>query len=38
MATANHEGHTAKAIRFMNPTNGAEQIAVVTPAIVRIRP
>lgn len=38
MATAIHEGHTDKAIRFMNPTNGAEEIAAVTPAVVRIRP
>lgn len=38
MATAIHEGHIAKAIKFMNATNGAEQIAAVTPATVRIRP
>ena len=38
MATAIHDGHTDRAIRFTNPTSGAEQIAAVTPAMVRICP
>jgi len=38
MATAIHVGHTAKAIRFAKATKGAEQMARVTPAKVRMRP
>lgn len=38
IATATHDGHTDRAIRFKNPTSGAEQIATVTPATVRICP
>lgn len=38
MATAIHEGHTANATRLKKATTGDEQIAIVTPAKVRIRP
>ena len=38
MATEIQVGHTAIAIRFKKATNGAEQIAAVTPAMVRMRP
>lgn len=38
MATAIQVGHTAKAIKFVKATKGAEQMARVTPAKVRMRP
>ncbi len=37
-ATATQVGQTAIAIKFEKATNGAEQIAVVTPTTVRMRP
>jgi len=38
MATTTHFGQTARATKFKRPTKGAEHIAVVTPATVRMRP
>lgn len=38
MVTAIHVGHTARATIFEIAMNGAEQIATVTPATVRMRP
>lgn len=38
IATTTQSGHTARAIKFKRPTKGAEHIAAVTPATVRMRP
>ena len=35
---ATQVGQTAIAIKFKNETKGEEQIAIVTPATVRMRP
>ena len=35
---ATQDGQMAIAIKFKNETKGAEQIAIVTPATVRMRP
>lgn len=37
-ATATHVGCKARATMLKVATNGAEQIAIVTPATVRMRP
>ena len=37
-AMATQVGQTAIAIKFKNETKGEEQIAIVTPATVRMRP
>lgn len=37
-ATTKKVGHTATAIKFEKATIGAEHIATVTPATVRMRP
>ena len=37
-AMATQVGQTAIAIKFEKATNGAEQISVVTPTTVRMRP
>ncbi|WVY90935.1 hypothetical protein V8G54_036449 [Vigna mungo] len=38
MATTTQFGQTARVTKFTKPTNGVAHIAVVTPAIVRMRP
>lgn len=38
MATAIQVGHTARPTKLEIATNGAEQIATVTPATVSMRP
>lgn len=38
MATAIHVGHNERVTILENATSGAEHIAAVTPAVVRIRP
>lgn len=38
IATTCQVGHTPTAIKFKKATEGAEHIAAVTPATVRIRP
>ena len=38
IATTTQVGQTARATKFKKPTEGAEQIAIVTPATVRMRP